>query len=410
LGAAVVAPLGAAVVLVVGAPLGAAVVLVVGAPLGAAVVVVVGAPLGAAVVVVLVLAVVVDEEWSQRICDRVFCRLPQHVTPISSRAPNRLTSRPVGSLNLGLALARHAAQEEHWASLATSAAVSHRPAGHWDVHAEESWHTSPHRGISEGNPAMRLLCCRMKVATSEHGAVPRRAAAALVGLKSDGSTHMVALEVRRAAPTAPQHVLPNAFTNHANVRLAEPCPYGMLIRSAVVISLHFFDFPRSAIKFSICAENWPQVVDSPGRTGLVELRWLPTLHILDPSMKRVFAASPQHRAPNAVRCKRIVLVSVPSTHVVLAASAAVTALHVVLPATLLKSQPDSIAQVETASMVVEARRSSGTVHMFEPSAAPPVVMDLHAAHMAHSDFCASACEVQPLPQTDAQGSLLPPLP
>jgi hypothetical protein len=27
---------------------------------------------------------------------------------------------------------------------------------------------------------------------------------------------------------------------------------------------------------------------------------------------------------------------------------------------------------------------------------------------AHSGFCASACEVQPL-QTDAQGSLLPPL-
>ena len=28
---------------------------------------------------------------------------------------------------------------------------------------------------------------------------------------------------------------------------------------------------------------------------------------------------------------------------------------------------------------------------------------------AHSGFCASAGEVQPLPQTDAQGSLLPPL-
>ena len=37
-------------------------------------------------------------------------------------------------------------------------------------------------------------------------------------------------------------------------------------------------------------------------------------------------------------------------------------------------------------------------------------MDLQPAHMAHSDFCASACEVQPLPQTDAQGSLLPQLP
>ena len=35
---------------------------------------------------------------------------------------------------------------------------------------------------------------------------------------------------------------------------------------------------------------------------------------------------------------------------------------------------------------------------------------MQAAHLAHSDFCASAGEVQPLPQTDAQGSLLPPLP
>jgi hypothetical protein len=88
---------------------------------------------------------------SQRIVDRVFNRLPQHLTPISSRPALRPVMRPVGSANLGLALARHAAQAVQ-ALLATSAAVSHWPAGHWDEHAEESWHTSPHR--------VRLLFCR----------------------------------------------------------------------------------------------------------------------------------------------------------------------------------------------------------------------------------------------------------
>ena len=172
---------------------------------------------------------------------------------------------------------------------------------------------------------------------------------------------MVALEVRRAAPTAPQHVLPTRFTFHHNV-----CPpYEVPVRSAVVISLHF-DFPRRAIKSSTCVENWPQVVFSPGWTGLDALRWLLTLHMFEESVNRAVPAPPQHAAPQWWRFVATVIVPLDVSHVVFMASAAVTSAQRCLPGRLDKSHCDSTPQLATGSPGTgDVRKALVTLHKFD---------------------------------------------